>query len=138
MGYKKPSFKKFKEASKKFGGNMSAIAKHFNVGRTTVYTWTKEDSKFKEVIDDHRGLVCDECFVTARMLARGIPVLDENGAIIEWKERPDANMVRYLLSTLGRKEGFGENIDVTTNGENIKQVTVFELPDNGRDKINDN
>ena len=25
-----------------------------------------------------------------------------------WRERPDGYMIRYLLSTLGRNEGFGE------------------------------
>ncbi len=130
--YKKPSLKNFRAIAEKFGGNVSAIAKSLGRSRTTVYQWIDADPRFKEVIDDFRGLVLDECFVTARVLARGIPKKDENGAIVGWEERPDSNMIRYLMSTLGRKEGFGENVDITSKGEKVNQVVIFELPDNGR------
>ena len=53
----------------------------------------------------------DECLVSARILALGIPEKDEKGNFIGWRERPDGYMIRYLLSTLGRKEGFEETQD---------------------------
>lgn len=53
----------------------------------------------------------DECLVSARVLALGIPEKDEKGNFIGWRERPDGYMIRYLLSTLGRKDGFGEPQD---------------------------
>ncbi len=124
---KKPTLKKFKEVSDKYGGNISSIAKHFNVWRTTIYDWANEDSEFKNVIDNHRGKVLDECFVTARLLAKGIPITEDNGRLIGWEERPDPSMVRYLLSTLGRNEGFGENVDVTSNGKTVSQGIQIEI-----------
>ena len=64
--------------------------------------------------------VFDRCFTTAQALAFGIPDTDDNGNVIGWIERPDSGMLRYFLSTLGRNEGFAENVDITSNGETIK------------------
>lgn len=125
----KPSLKKFAEIAEKSGGNISTIAKTFKVSRTTVYQWAKEDPSFQDVIDDQRGRILDECIATSRVLARGIPILDENKKIVGWEERPDGQMVRYLMSTLGRKEGFGENIDVTTAGNPLSQGITIEVID---------
>lgn len=127
--YKKPSFKSFKDISDKLGGNISAIAKYFKVSRNAIYDWARDDENFKNIIDDHRGKVLDECFVTSRILARGIPKQDEEGKIIGWEERPDSSMVRYLMSTLGRNEGFGEKLDVTTNGKDLQTGIQVEIID---------
>ena len=76
-----------------------------------MYDWARADSQFKDAITDERGSLVDECLVSARVLALGIPEKDENGNFIGWRERPDGYMIRYLLSTLGRKEGFGDRED---------------------------
>lgn len=49
----------------------------------------------------------DDCIDRAYQVAMGIPEIKDK-KIVGWVERPDGNMLRYLLSTLGRKEGFGE------------------------------
>ena len=103
---KKPDISKFREVLHKTGGNLSKVAAVFNVTRKTVYDWARADSQFKDAITDERGSLVDECLVSARVLALGIPEKDENGNFIGWRERPDGYMIRYLLSTLGRKEGF--------------------------------
>lgn len=76
-------------------------------------------------MSDERGSLVDECLVSARVLALGIPEKDENGNFVGWRERPDGYMIRYLLSTLGKNEGFGESVDVTTNGKDIGQQIIF-------------
>lgn len=108
---KKPNILKFREVLHKTGGNLSKVASVFNVTRKTVYDWAKADNQFKDAITDERGSLVDECLVSARVLALGIPEKDENGNFIGWRERPDGYMIRYLLSTLGREEGFGETHD---------------------------
>ena len=108
---KKPDISKFREVLHKTGGNLSKVAAVFNVTRKTVYDWSRADSQFKDAITDERGSLVDECLVSARVLALGIPEKDENGNFIGWRERPDGYMIRYLLSTLGRKEGFGDRED---------------------------
>jgi len=123
---KKPTLSEFQEIASKTGGTISAMASHFGVIRKTIYVWCKEDADFQAVIDDERGKILDECIYTSRVLSRGIPIKekDENGKetsrIVGWIERPDSGMIKYLMSTLGRNEGFGESLDVkaevTTKG----------------------
>ena len=126
---KKPTLRKFTEVVEKCGGNISSIARTFGVNRLTVYEWGKADPDSQAVIDDQRGKILDECISISRVLARGIPIYDEQGKIIGWTERPDSGMVRYLMSTLGRKEGFGENVDITTNGGSIAPAFKIEVID---------
>lgn len=57
-------------------------------------------------------------------MALGIPERDDKGNFTGWLERPDGNMLRYLLSTLGKEEGFVESMDITTNG---KEITLPRL-----------
>lgn len=117
---KKPDIEEFRKIVRKSGGNLTKVAATFKVARKTIYQWAKEDTEFKEAISDERGSLVDECLVSARILALGIPEKDENGNFVGWRERPDGNMIRYILSTLGRNEGFGEeseDADIPTDIE---------------------
>ena len=51
----------------------------------------------------------------------------EDGKIVGWTEKPDGNMLRYLLGHLGKNEGFGDSIDVTTNGKDVNSVNLFKV-----------
>ena len=101
----------------KSGGNVSAVARAFGVRRGTVYEWL-QIPEYKQVLDDARGSFLDEALTSARILVRGIPDV-VNGKQVGWITPPDSGMTRYILGTLGRNEGFGERIDVTTNGESL-------------------
>lgn len=116
---KKPNISKFREVLHKMGGNLTKVAAIFKVTRKSIYDWAKEDPEFRNAITDERNSLVDECLVSARVLALGIPEKDEKGNFVGWRERPDGYMIRYLLSTLGRNEGFGESIDITTNGKDM-------------------
>ena len=121
---RKPSLKDFEAAAKATRGTVGKISEAFGVTRRTVINWCNKDQKFRDAIEEWRGALLDECIKSARALAIGIPKLDSNKKIIGWKERPDSLMLRYLLGTLGRNEGFGENIDITSKGESIKPDPV--------------
>ena len=117
---KKPNIDDFRKILRKSGGNRTKVAATFKVARKTIYQWAKEDVEFKDAISDERGALVDECLVSARVLALGIPEKDEKGNFIGWRERPDGYMIRYLLSTLGKSEGFGEeseDADIPTDIE---------------------
>ena len=117
---KKPNIDDFRKILRKSGGNLNKVAATFKVARKTIYQWAKEDVEFKDAISDERGALVDECLVSARVLALGIPEKDEKGNFIGWRERPDGYMIRYLLSTLGKSEGFGEeseDADIPTDIE---------------------
>ena len=105
---KKPNIDDFRKILRKSGGNLTKVAATFKVARKTIYQWAKEDVEFKDAISDERGALVDECLVSARVLALCIPEKDESGNFVGWRERPDGYMIRYLLSTLGKSEGFGE------------------------------
>ena len=117
---KKPNIEDFRKILRKSGGNLTQVAATFKVARKTVYQWAKEDVEFKDAISDERGALVDECLVSARVLALGIPEKDKDGNFVGWRERPDGYMIRYLLSTLGKSEGFGEeseDADIPTDIE---------------------
>lgn len=125
---KKPGIDVFREVLRKKGGNLTQVAAVFKVARETIYEWVKEDEEFKNAISDERGSLVDDCLVSARILALGIPNRDAKGKFVDWQERPDGNMLRYLLSTLGRSEGFGENATAiaANNSEPPKTLTKEE------------
>ena len=84
------------------------------------------DPNFKRVVAEYRGRLFDKCLETAGHLANGIPRYDESGKFAGWSVMPDGNMLRYLLGVLGKREGFGESLDITTKGESIlpEPITV--------------
>lgn len=122
----RPTKEAFQKASEQYGGNLTKIAKSFSVSRTQVYNWIRDNTEFKEIVDDARGSIFDDCLSTARLMACGIPDI-QDGKMVGYLREPDGAMCRYLMSTLGRKEGFGENIDITTNGKDINSVNLFRV-----------
>lgn len=119
---KKPTAEQFREAMLKCGGSITDVAKTFGTDRSTCYGWIRTDPAFKSARDDERGALLDRCLVSARVLALGVPERDENGKVVGWKHYPDGNMLRYLISILGRKEGLGaDEEDVDSVPTNIKK-----------------
>lgn len=116
---KKPEFSEFKQIADACQGNYSKIAQALGVSRQTIYNWCNEDKQFREAINDYKMRLYDEALTAARALCVGIPKVDKQGKLIGWIERPDPQTVRYILSTLGKNEGFTERRDITSNGESI-------------------
>lgn len=122
--YKKPTLADFKRLVQQSGGNLTKVAKALNCSRSSIQNWITDDPEFKVVVQDERSSLFDECLATSRVVALGIPAyreeefIDDNGEVRVrkvmdgWIERPDVSMLRYLMSTLGRKEeGFKESTD---------------------------
>jgi len=133
----KPKVKQFNEAVERYGGNLSKVADAFKVSRTAVYKWIDGVPEFKDIVADARMRLFDECLSTARVAANGIPQI-ERGRMVGWAERPDSNMLRYLLSMLGRKEGFDETVSVEaqikTEYAELERL-LKDAPDEVVDKI---
>ena len=114
----------------KAGGNVTLVAKAFNVQRHVIYNWMNDNPEYKAVLEDARGSFLDEALTSARILVRGIPdmVKDEDGKSrqVGWITPPDSGMVRYVLGTLGRKEGFGERIEVAANIQSREERILSE------------
>ena len=139
--YKKPDLNRFRKVVSLCNGNLTKVANVLGVARSTIWTWTKNDREFANVIKDERGKMFDDCLMTARTLAMGIPayenVYDENGDIVldsngkpkkvfsHWEEHPDAQMLKYLMSKLGKNEGFSDSpLAVSPLDDNESDGTV--------------
>lgn len=118
---KKPSLGEFEKAVESCMGNMTEVASMLGVSRQAVYKWIKCDEEFENVVKDSRKRVFDKALETARVIAMGIPKIDK-GKLVGWVERPDTKMLIYLLQTLGKDEGFGNSVDLTTGGEKLPAV----------------
>ena len=127
----KPSIKRFREVAKACNGNVTNIAASFGVFRSTVYDWMDADATFRNIIDEYRGQLVETCLKTAELLARGIPVIDKKtNTLLGWKEKPDGQMIRYLLGVYGKREGFGEErINFNAN------IDYEKLSDNQLDRL---
>lgn len=126
----KPSIKEFEAACARAKGNMTKVAEQFGVSRVCVWGWCKDNPKFQKCIDDQRGRALDIYLNTADAVARGIPKLDKDKKLVGWKVPPDTKVLMYLIGKFGRHEGFGDNIDITSNGESIKaDPVVVEIID---------
>jgi hypothetical protein len=133
---KKASVEEFAEVFEACRGVISKVAEALGVDRTTIYNWCNKDKRYQAIIDNAKGRLLDDCLRSARMLAIGIPK-DPKDISKGWKEKPDASMLKYLISTLGRREGYGESIDVTSKGESIKPDPVVVEVIDKRDQVID-
>lgn len=118
---KKPSLGEFEAAVEACLGNMTDVANMLQVSRQAVYKWINSDEDFENVVKDSRKRVFDKALDTARIVAMGIPKI-KNGKLVGWVERPDTKVLIYLLQTLGKDEGFGNSVDLTTGGDKLPAV----------------
>ena len=122
--YKKPTVKKFREVLESTGGHLSETARLLGVRRATVWVWARDDEEFAAAIDDTRKQFLDSCIATSRLVALGVPQKDEaTGKFIGWLVPPDSNMLRYLMGTLGRDEGFGEEMTLRHTADEGIDIT---------------
>lgn len=111
---KKPSKKKLLELIKFHCGIVVDIAKAIKVPRQTVHRWIAKDPELKQAIETGRDELID--------LAKS--GLKKN--IIDGNERS----IIYLLGTLGRKQGFGNVIQVQNRDrldEHLDEMTDDEI-----------
>jgi hypothetical protein len=130
----RPSLDEFKDLLRKAGGNLTKAAALVGVTRQTVWGWAKSDPEFQDALKDERKRVFDKCLDVAYAVAMGVPKVNENKEFVGWEEKPDSNMLRYLLSTLGRDEGFGEKHDVNIENQLPTAINIVCTPkkDNGQ------
>lgn len=121
---KKPTVKQLRDALNKTNGNLTNTATLLNCCRTSLWKWAKEDKEFADAIEESRKKLLDQCLTTAQVVAMGIPIIQDN-KVVGWEEKPDGNMLRYFISTLGRDEGFGDKVSIAV--EPKKPMTIEEI-----------
>lgn len=114
---------------KKYGGNITNVADALGVSRVSIHGWINKDARFKKAYKEQRGRTLDSLVKTAISLAQGIPKI-KDGKRVGWKEEPNWKVLTYLIGKYGAEEGFGEKVDITSNGESIKaDPVVVEIID---------
>lgn len=132
-----PDLDTFRDVVNKYRGNLSRVAESLGVSRVTVENWKNRSQEYAQVVQDARMKMFDNVLGTAEILALGIPDRDENGKFVGWVERPDPSIVKYILGSLGKKEGFGDSIDITTNGKDIVPQIEVQIVDKREDVVAD-
>ena len=107
--YKKPDIEQLEKVLAATGGNLSEAARMLGVSRRMLRRWCNDDQEFDDALYEARMRTFDKAFSTAQAVAFGVPIM-EKGRFVGWQERPDPQMLRYFLATLGRDEGFSEEI----------------------------
>ncbi len=137
--YKKPSYDALREALAKAHGNLTNTAAILGINRVSLWIYARDDEEFDRIIKDSRKKKLDNFISTAEVLALGIPDIDPvTKKVVGWVEKPDGQMLRYFMSTLGRDEGFGDSLDVTSKGEKINNAVQVEIIDKRSDVIKEN
>lgn len=129
-----PNIEEIRDALAKTQGNLTNAAKLLGCRRETIWHWAKANPEVATAIKESKKQLLDRCLTSAQALALGVPLMDEEGKFIGWQERPDPQMLRYFISKLGSDEGFGDSLDITTNGKDINSAIQVEIIDS-RDKI---
>lgn len=136
---KLPSLDEFVEVINKTNGNLTNAGKMLGVTRVTIWMWANNNKEFENAIINSRKSLLDKCLTTAQVVALGIPKINDMGQVTGWEEKPDSNMLRYFISTLGKDEGFGEKLDVTTNNKDITttllNVDISQFSDEERKSL---
>lgn len=118
-------------------GIVSTACASIGLSRSTYYSWLNSDADFKIAVDEIQEVAID--FVESKLMEkiRGVEVLDKmkDSEAITYSLPPSDTAIIFFLKTKGRKRGYNERLLIGDDPENpLPQVTIFQLPDNGRNK----
>lgn len=129
--------KEILEALEKCNGIVSTACKNIGLARSTFYNWLNTDNDFKEAVNEIQEVAID--FVESKLMEKingvfiqGKGHTDDEEELPTYKVPPSDTAIIFYLKTKGKKRGYVEKTQVEHSGQ-INQVTIFELPDNGRD-----
>lgn len=122
--------KEILQALEESNGIVSTACNNIGLARSTYYNWYNTDAEFKEAVDALQDVAID--FVESKLMEKikGVSVTGPKGAIYDVP--PSDTAIIFYLKTKGKKRGYVEKTEIEHSGQ-VSQVTIFELPDNGRD-----
>jgi ACT domain-containing protein len=112
--------KKLLEALERNLGIVTAACKEVGLSRSQFYEYYRTDEDFAKKSDDINEVTLD--FAESQLLKK----------IKEGSERS----ILFYMKYKARKRGYTENIDITTNGENINNIQI-EIIKKKDDDINE-
>jgi hypothetical protein len=134
--YKMDSNKKeILESLEKHKGIVTTACASIGLARSTYYDWVSSDPDFSAAVDEIRETAID--FVESKLMEKieGITMLDKemDSETVTYRLPPSDTAIIFFLKTRGKKRGYIERTEVTgKDGADLNQVTIFQLPDNGR------
>lgn len=104
---------KFLELFEKNRGLVYITAAQCGINKTTYYSWRKADADFAEQAD----------FILDKQVDKGESKLFDE---LE-KDNPNPQLLMFYLRTKGKNRGYGEAIDMTSNGETVNQAPTINI-----------
>jgi transposase-like protein len=120
-------------------GNLSEVAKALGVSRRSIEKWLEKNKELREAREDANDAFVDFAESQAYLLAKGIPKyktntegeleLDENREpeLVGWEEKPDAGIIKFILSTKGKGRGYVTESKIEHSGEIKTNLVPFVL-----------
>jgi hypothetical protein len=136
---KTPSLEKWAAMCEAKGGNITEMAKGFNVkSRQTIYSWMEKDKEFREVYDNIEESHLDLAESQLHLLIKGIPKIEEvdvDGKMVRkftgWYERPSEAAIFFKLKTKGKKRGYIEKQEIDHSIKEMPALPSINLVING-------
>jgi hypothetical protein len=101
------------------GYSTTALAGHLGVSRSTVYLWMEENPAFSDAVKEGMAASArwwEDCLRQNAMTGQGNATSAifglKNRAADDWRDKRD--------------------VDHTTNGKDMPQTVIYQIPDNGR------
>lgn len=108
---KKHKKKKVLAALERSLGIVTPACKEAGISRNCFYEWYREDPVFKEAVDDINETTLD--FVENQLLKQ-IKIGSERSIL-------------FYMKYKGRKRGYTENIDITSDGKAITEIKLIQV-----------
>jgi hypothetical protein len=103
-------------------GDITGSCKEADIDRSTFYEWIKRDEKFKQKIEEQEEINID---------------FAEN-CLKKAMKSGDVRAIKLFLESKGKKRGYGNSIDVTSNGKAITHEPIIVKIIDKREQLEDN
>jgi hypothetical protein len=120
---KRPSNEKILEVVRKKKGRLTIAAKALNVSIRTIYDWFA-DENLKKALQEIKDEELDFAEDQLHLLMKGIPEVDEQGRLVDWKVRPDNASIMFYLKTQGKNRGYLEKTEMTIEHDFKKGLKI--------------
>ena len=122
--------KKLLDALADARGIVSTACNNCDISRTTFYNYVNEDEDFKSKVEEINEAAID--YVESKLFEKitGVSTIGRDGEVYD--NPPSDTAIIFYLKTKGKKRGYVERQEVAQTDKDGNDVTIFQIPDNGR------
>ena len=100
------------DATHKYNGNISAIARAFGITRSAIYDYIEKRPELKDIIQDERESILD----------------DAESELFKQAKRGNLSALIFFLKTQGKKRGYVERSEITGSEGAAIRVEYINTP----------